>query len=168
MTCAMRYALPWEIETYLYWACVGYYMPIQCAIILATTHTTFDVSRVKPKLVLHIVGGEVFILQSLVRGSWMSCLPILTLTLNKVLALACIVQNPLAELYENLGMHQWKKWQLVSNIKVMCFTQCFLWFKDSSMHAFLALVLGRGIVWSTLLMDWFTLLAGRRMEMISE
>ena len=30
----------------------------------------FDVIRAKPKLVLYIVGGAVFLLQSFVRGSW--------------------------------------------------------------------------------------------------
>jgi hypothetical protein len=36
--------------------------------------TTFDVIRAKPKLILHIVSGAVFFLQSFVHGSWFAML----------------------------------------------------------------------------------------------
>ena len=35
----------------------------------ATNYTTFDVFRAKPKLILHIIGRRIFLLQSLVRRS---------------------------------------------------------------------------------------------------
>ena len=37
----------------------------------------------------------------------------------------------------------WEEGQLVSNIDVVCATTCFAEFNDSSMHAHLALMLGR-------------------------
>ena len=104
----------------------------------------FDVIRAKPKLVLYIVGGAVFILQSFVHGSW--CVPCLldpTLALHKVHVLACIAQHLLAELAGNLAICQWKEKQSVFNTDVVCATPCSTETKDFSMHALLTLVLGR-------------------------
>ena len=64
-----QYLFPWEIGTYFYQPCVWYYMPVQLIVILATTYTTLVVIMAKHKLVLHILGGAVILLHSLIYGS---------------------------------------------------------------------------------------------------
>ena len=56
-----------------------------------------------------------------------------------------IAQHLLAELVGNRAICQWEKEQLVSNTDVVCATLCSVETKDSSMHAHLTLVLGRGM-----------------------
>jgi hypothetical protein len=75
----------------------------------------------------------------------MPCLPRLTLTLHKVYVLACIVQHILAELANNLVIYQWEEEKSVYNTSVIYVTPCSAETKDSSMHALLTLVLGRGM-----------------------
>jgi hypothetical protein len=64
-----RYLLPWEICTCLLWSCVGYYMRIQHILLFAIIYTSLDVVRAKPKLIFHIIGGIILLLQSFVRRS---------------------------------------------------------------------------------------------------
>lgn len=63
------------------------------------THIPFDVIRAGPKLMFHIVGGTKFLLQPFVSWAGVSCLPLPTFALHKVLVLTCIVQY----LWPNLG-----------------------------------------------------------------
>jgi hypothetical protein len=78
-------------------------------------------------------------------GASVPCLPALTLALQKILVLVCIAQHLLAKLAENHAICQWEEEQSVSNIDVVCATPYFAETKDSSMHALLTLVLGRGM-----------------------
>ena len=80
----------------------------------------------------------------------MPYLPISTLALHKIPILVCITQHLLIELGDNLAMCQWEEGQLVSNTDVVCAIPCSVEFKDSSMHALLALVFGQQVEWFTL------------------
>ena len=112
--------------------------------ILAIVYTTLDVVGTKPKLVLYIVGGAIFLLQSLVCRSRGACLPVPTFGIAQGLDIGLHHPLFLAELSGNISMCQWEG-QLVFIINVICATPCPIEFKDSSMCILLALLFGRGI-----------------------
>ena len=104
----------------------------------------FDVVMAKPKLVLHIVGGTNFIVESLVRRSRGVMFAITNYSIVHILVMTRISQYLLAKLGGNLAMCQWEG-QSISNTNVVCAIPCSAKLKDSSMHAFLTLVFGQGI-----------------------
>ena len=74
----------------------------------------------------------------------MPCFHVPTLALQRARVLVCMAQYLLAELSGNLAMCQWEEGQSVSNTYVVCATPCSVKFKDSYIHALLALVFGQG------------------------
>ena len=113
----------------------------------AIIYTTFDVVKEKSKLALHIVGGAFF--NPLYVGTKLPWFVDPTLALQKAPILACMAQHHLVELGGNLAMCQWEG-QSISNTDVICGTPCSVEFKESSIHALLALVSMQRIEYFTL------------------
>jgi hypothetical protein len=87
--------------------------------------TTFDVIRAKPKLILHIISGAVFLLQSFVHGSWFAMFASSDSGIVQSLYIGLHCPTILAELAGILAICQWKEKQSIYNTDVVCATPCF-------------------------------------------